>query len=103
MRQTLLALACVLSGCSYLGTAREWDPAEAGPDFVLIPGLSPVRQQDSLGCGPAALAMVLRHYGESIGAEDLTWSLPPAKDGGVPAASLRDLARTFGYRAHVIE
>src|SRR6185503_18232360 len=103
MRQTALAIACLLTGCSYLGTAREWDPAEADPDFLLISGLSPIRQHDSVGCGPTALAMVLRYHGESVEAEDLTRGLPPTQDAGATAGSLRDLARTYGYRAHVIE
>jgi len=103
MRRTTLALACLLSGCSYLGSAREWDPAEADPEFVLIPELAPIRQKDSVGCGPVALALVLRHYGESVGPEDLTRELPPAGDAGSTAGALRDAARRLGYKAHVIE
>jgi len=103
MRRFTLAMACLLSGCTYLGTAREWDPAEAEPGFLLIPGISPIQQRNSVGCGPAALAMVLRCYGESVGAEDLSRALPPVQEDGVAAGSLRDLARSFGYKAHVIE
>src|SRR6185436_15617001 len=62
----------LLSGCSYLGTAREWDPTHADPGFLLLSELTAVRQKDSVGCGPAALAMVLSHYGESVGPEDLS-------------------------------
>jgi len=103
MGRIAVALTCLLSGCSYLGTAREWDPSDAEPEFLLISGLSPLRQKDSVGCGPAALAMVLRCYGESVGAEDLSRDLPPAKDAGTAAGSLRDLARSLGYSAHVLE
>jgi len=103
MRRIPLAIACLLTGCSYLGSAREWDPGEADPDFLLISGLSPIRQQDSIGCGPAALATVLRHYGESVGAEELSRALPSARRDGATAGSLRDLARSLGYKAHVIE
>src|SRR5215831_1315375 len=98
MRRFTLALACLLSGCTYLGTAREWDPAEADPGFLLVSGVSPIRQENSVGCGPAALAMVLRCYGESVGAEDLSRALPPVQNDGATAGSLRDLARSFGYK-----
>jgi ABC-type bacteriocin/lantibiotic exporter with double-glycine peptidase domain len=89
----------LLAGCStYLGTAEEWDPRTAGREFILISGLSPVRQADSTGCGPAALAMVLRYHGDPIGDDVL-----PADDQGVAARALRDLARSRGFNAHLIE
>src|SRR6185436_8295054 len=96
MRQTILALSCLLSGCGYLGTAREWDPASADAGFLQISGLAPVRQEKEFGCGPAALKMVLRYYGEPVEGE-------PVEDRGVAVGSLRDQARERGFRAHVVE
>lgn len=103
MSRFALAFCCMLTGCTYLGTAREWDPGSAEGDFLLIPDLCPIRQQDSVGCGPAALTMVLRYYGESISVEDVSRELVPDDERGVPARSLRDLARDLGYKAHLIE
>jgi ABC-type bacteriocin/lantibiotic exporter with double-glycine peptidase domain len=99
MARSVWALFGLLAGCStYLGTAQEWDPRTADPDFILLPGLSPIRQADSTACGPAALAMVLRYHDDPIGDDAL-----PVEDQGVTARALRDLARSRGFKAHLIE
>ena len=102
MSRTALVLWCTLTGCSYLGTAQDWDPRSAEDDFVLLRGLDPVRQGDSYDCGPAALTMVLRYLGAQVALEESVRQLSPGRTG-VPAGSLRDLARARGFKAHLIE
>lgn len=99
MTRVCWALFGLLAGCSpYLGTAQEWDPASADPEVLLVSGLTPVRQTDSTGCGPAALAMVLRFHGDPHLDEELR-----ADSTGVTARELRDRARRHGFKAHLIE
>lgn len=98
MLRWLLAGCALLTGCgTYLGTAVDWDPRTAETGFLLIPGLTPIRQEDSAGCGAAVLAMVLRYHGDS-GQE---WGTP--EEDGVTAGALRDRARARGFKAHVLE
>lgn len=104
MRRAVAFAAPLLSGCiygsGYVGTACPFDPssAESGFEFLRV---EPIRQKTEVDCGPAALAMVLRYYGDSVTLEDALKACPP-DEHGVTAGVLRDAAIKRGYRAHVI-
>jgi len=108
-RGTLFGLVLVagvaLAGC-YHGTARSVSPADlrAQPGWVMVPGVSLVRQESMRDCGPAALAMVLQRWGVPDSSRaDVEKALPPGgATTGAAAGDLRDLARRRGLRAFLI-
>jgi ATP-binding cassette subfamily B protein len=60
-----------------------------------------VAQKSDIDCGPAALTMVLAHFGISANLDQVT-ALDPPTGGGVRAGALRDVARGKGLQAFVI-
>ncbi len=101
-----LALAGLLwSGC-YAGSARSVSPARAAalaadPSWTFVRDVPFVAQRSDADCGPAALAMVLQHYGVRASLAELTARDPP-RGGGVRAGDLRDSARAAGLPAFVV-
>ncbi|MBI3855199.1 MAG: hypothetical protein HY293_05860 [Planctomycetes bacterium] len=97
--QSFLALPLALCGCGYMGHARPWDPGSAADGFEILQGLDPILQYGSEGCGPAALAMLLRHIAPGSEIDP-----PPGERGsGVTARELRDFARARSYDTHLIQ
>lgn len=94
------ASLALLAGCSYLGTARSFDPTELGrePGWVRVGEVPEVRQEGTEDCGAAALAMLLQRWGVR---EDRSAVLAacPLVDGGIRAGDLRDYARSKGLSA----
>lgn len=86
-----------LVGCASFGAGSQ-PPSEitASRDWVVVSGMRLQSQTGKTGCGPAALGMVLDHWGVS--------SSPPTADGsqGVRAAELRDRARQLGLESFVL-
>lgn len=92
------------SGCiGYTGSAHSVTPEvwkqERG--WVAVQGVELIRQQADHDCGPTALAMVVRYYRPSLGAEEITHGFD--RDRRASAAELRDRARELGLSAFVIE
>jgi ABC-type bacteriocin/lantibiotic exporter with double-glycine peptidase domain len=110
MKPPRLAL-CVASlgvlalGC-YAGTARDVSVRQAAafasdPRWTFAPDVAFVPQQSDSDCGPAALTMMLGHFGIRATLADVSASSPP-DDGGVRARALRDVARSKGLAAFVV-
>jgi ABC-type bacteriocin/lantibiotic exporter with double-glycine peptidase domain len=104
-----LALTFAAPAC-YRGSARAVSPAEAAvatrdPSWELVDGVPFVAQASDRDCGPAALAMVLAHFGAAASLEEVAARVP-ADDlrhgAGVRAGTLRDLARARGLQAFVV-
>jgi ABC-type bacteriocin/lantibiotic exporter with double-glycine peptidase domain len=110
MRRSCAALGLVLlwasaSGC-YAGESRVISPQRASalaadPAWKFVPDVPFVAQQSDSDCGPAALAMVLAHFGVPASLAEVVAADPP-RDGGVRAGDLRDLARAKGLSAFVV-
>jgi ABC-type bacteriocin/lantibiotic exporter with double-glycine peptidase domain len=106
--RTLLWLALLwapASGC-YTGGARAVSPQRASalaadPSWTFAPDVPFIAQQSDSDCGPAALAMVLAHFGVPSSLAEVVAADPP-RDGGVRAGDLRDLARAKGLSAFVV-
>jgi len=62
-----------------------------------------VRQIAREDCGAAALAMVLGYWALPVTRADISAAHPPAPEGGIRAAALRDFARRQGVEAFLIE
>jgi ABC-type bacteriocin/lantibiotic exporter with double-glycine peptidase domain len=110
MRPSRLAL-CIASlgvigvGC-YVGGARDVSPRQAAsfaadPHWTFAPHVELVRQKSDSDCGPAALTMVLGHFGIRTTLADVSAVVPP-DDVGVRAGALRDVARSRGLAAFVV-
>jgi len=102
----LLALALTAISC-YAGEARDVSPRraaalEADPAWKFVHGVPFVPQRADADCGPAALAMVLGHFGVKASLEEVV-ALDPPDRVGVRAGALRDVARAKGLQAFIVE
>ena len=109
MRQPPLWLAAlVLAAAScYAGEAHDVSPRraaalEADPAWKFVRGVPFIPQRADSDCGPAALAMVLSHFGVKTSLAEVA-GLSPPDAVGVRAGGLRDVARTKGMEAFVVE
>jgi len=98
MRALAAALAaCVLAGCAawlppHTAALRDAPPAGLAPRVELT--AVPFIAQTPLHCGPASLAMVLRHLGRDVNAEGLAQAVfLPGRDGSLQAEMLAGARR----------
>ncbi len=106
--RTVLWLALLwasATGC-YAGKSRVVSPQRASalaadPAWTFVPDVPFIAQQSDSDCGPAALAMVLAHFGVPASLAEVVAADPP-RDGGVRAGDLRDVARAKGLSAFVV-
>jgi ABC-type bacteriocin/lantibiotic exporter with double-glycine peptidase domain len=101
-----LALLWVSASGCYTGGARTVSPQRASalaadPSWTFVPDVPFIAQQSDSDCGPAALAMVLAHFGVPASLAEVVAADPP-RDGGVRAGDLRDVARAKGLSAFVV-
>jgi ABC-type bacteriocin/lantibiotic exporter with double-glycine peptidase domain len=99
------SLGVISFGC-YAGGARDVSPRQAAafasdPAWTFAPDVKLVRQRSDTDCGPAALTMVLAHFGVRASLADVSAVTPP-DDQGVRAGALRDVARSRGLAAFVV-
>ncbi len=102
----LAALALAASAC-YAGEAHDVSPKRAAalaadPAWTFVRDVPFVPQKADSDCGPAALAMVLAHFGAKTSREEVV-ALDPPDRVGVRAGDLRDVARAKGFQAFVVE
>jgi ABC-type bacteriocin/lantibiotic exporter with double-glycine peptidase domain len=101
-----LALIGFLAPACYAGSARSISAERASalaadPAWTFVRDVPFVAQRSDADCGPAALAMVLQHFGVRTTLTELVVRDPP-HDGGVRAGDLRDVAREKGLSAFVV-
>lgn len=100
----LLAAAGLLAaGCastSYRGVSAA-EARAAG--WERVEGVPEVRQETQQGCGAAALAMVLGHWGRSVAQAEILAATPPPDGQGLRADALRDFARGRGLQAFLVQ
>jgi ATP-binding cassette subfamily B protein len=86
-----------------MGMVKQFEEAlSRSANWQLLQGRRPnripyIRQNTSTDCGPAALAMVLAHYGKHVPLADVRRVICAQRDGS-DAASLLAAARQFGLR-----
>jgi ABC-type bacteriocin/lantibiotic exporter with double-glycine peptidase domain len=100
------ALPCLLTLSCYAGGAHDVSPQRAAAlasdgSWTFAPDVPFVHQQSDSDCGPAALAMVLAHFGVRATLADVV-ALDPPDHEGVRAGALRDVARSKGLAAFVV-
>jgi ABC-type bacteriocin/lantibiotic exporter with double-glycine peptidase domain len=93
-----------LGACSYLGHARDFDPAALKRDagWLSVPDVPLILQKDEKDCGAAALAMVLTYWGAATAPEEIGAAVPVEPDRGIKAKDLRSFAEGKGLKAFVI-
>jgi ABC-type bacteriocin/lantibiotic exporter with double-glycine peptidase domain len=96
------ALFLLLAGCSYLGEAKDFDPAElkSEPGWIAAPGVAVELQKQADDCGTAALSMIFDYWRIPRDEENPNAHLIPGK--GISARDLRDLARKNGLESYLI-
>ena len=93
----LLAVA----GCSYLGSARDFDPAELDASWIAVKGVPVVLQEAEKDCGAAALAMVLTFWGRTTTIGEVLAGCEAGPEG-IKARELRDYAARRKVKGFVI-
>ena len=101
----LLLGVTALAGC-YTGSAQDVSPRRAAAvaqdaSWKVVGDVPFIKQQSDADCGPAALAMVLAHFGVQASLADVVAMDPPDSEG-VRAGALRDTARAKGLQAFVV-
>ncbi len=102
-RAAVPALAALLAGCSYMGSARGFDPAgmEDDPGWIAVRDVPLVLQEADSDCGAAALAMALNYWGVPATRQEI-FEACGAPAGGIRAEDLRAFARKQGLKAYII-
>lgn len=91
----------LLSGCSYLGSARDFDPAEFSrdPRWIRCDSPAPIRQREEKDCGAAAAAMVLAHWNRPATPEVLWSEAAPEAGHGLTAGEIVAAFERRGLKA----
>jgi ABC-type bacteriocin/lantibiotic exporter with double-glycine peptidase domain len=99
-RIAAILLALVSAGCSYLGTAEDFDPADLDREdgWIAVKGVPVILQKQDEDCGAAALAMALEYWRVPTSLEDVARECPPVPKDGIKAGALRDCAREKGLQ-----
>jgi len=95
----------VAAGCSATtASGRPPERLRGEPGWVVAQEVSLVRQRSRVDCGAAAAAMVLGRWG-AAGSAEQAWraTAGDTTSNGIPAGKLRDLARSKGLQAYLIE
>ena len=89
------------AGCSYLGTAEKFNPADLDREsgWIAVKQVPLLLQEAEEDCGAAALAMALRHGQVPTSLEEVVRACPPEPGRGIKAGVLRDHARSRGFQA----
>jgi ABC-type bacteriocin/lantibiotic exporter with double-glycine peptidase domain len=97
----LIALAS--AGCSYLGTAKTFDPADLDREdgWTAVKDVPVILQKADEDCGAAALAMALAYWRVPSSLEDVARECPPVPGEGIKAGALRACARDKGLQSFV--
>jgi len=100
-----LVLALGVSGCTSVGSARAFDPADLdeGSGWVAVRGVPVGRQAGEADSGIAALGMIFGYWGlEDWSLERIERACPVIAGRGTRARDLRSCARDAGLEAHLI-
>lgn len=89
------------AGCSYLGSARSFDPGEFSrdPRWHRCDGVPMIPQRDEKDCGAASAAMVLAHWKRPTPIEEILSIRPPAPGRGMTAGDLKACFEAKGLKA----
>jgi ABC-type bacteriocin/lantibiotic exporter with double-glycine peptidase domain len=102
-RIAAIIMAVASAGCSYLGTAESFDPADLEDDgWIAVKDVPLVLQESDEDCGAAALAMALAHWGIASSLDDVARECPPVPGEGIKAGVLRACARDKGLQSFLI-
>jgi ABC-type bacteriocin/lantibiotic exporter with double-glycine peptidase domain len=97
-------VVCLLAGgCSSVSRSVTGAGAARGDGWTRVENIAEVRQASRQGCGAAALAMVLGHWGSRATQEEIWAASPPPPGQGMRADALRDFARRQGLQAFLVE
>lgn len=102
-RLAIVLVVAALPAC-YRGTAHDASPRKiaADPTWSVVKDVPFVQQRAEKDCGAAALAMVLQYWHIPATLDGILAQAPPV-DGGIRAGELRDLARSKGLEAFVVQ
>ncbi|MEW6144774.1 MAG: C39 family peptidase [Thermodesulfobacteriota bacterium] len=93
----LAATQVFLTGCAQNNTIAGKNPTAA----EVIRGVPFVKQKNKF-CGPAAMASVLKYYGDEVTQEEIAEAVYTPKLDGALISDMENFARDSGYRAETI-
>ncbi|HKS15860.1 MAG TPA: cysteine peptidase family C39 domain-containing protein [Planctomycetota bacterium] len=99
-----MASALLITGCSYLGSARDFDPGDFSrdPRWIRAGDVPLVLQKAEHDCGAAAVAMVLAHWNRRVPFDRIIAGLPGNYTQRYTAADLKTVLQSHGLKAHAI-
>ena len=100
-QRALVAATLLTVGCSYLGSAREFDPSDFArdPRWIRADSVPLILQREQRDCGAAAAAMVLAHWNRPTPREEILALKPPARGRGMTAGDLKACLELKGLKA----
>jgi len=104
MRRTAALLLLSAAGCSYLGSARDFDPSEFSrdPRWIRCASVPLILQKEQRDCGAAAAAMVLAHWNRPAPIEEIAARCRPDTERRILAGALKAQLEARGLKAFVI-
>ena len=100
-----MAAALLTAGCSYVGTARAFDPAEFSldPRWIRCGDVPVILQKEQRDCGAAAAAMLLARWKRPVPLEEVASFCRPEGDRRIAAARLKAVLESKGLQAFVVQ
>jgi ABC-type bacteriocin/lantibiotic exporter with double-glycine peptidase domain len=89
--------------CSSLRQHSTQRAVARQPGWVLVEDVPLLKQKELSDCGAAALGMILSYWAKPVTVDALNKTLKPNKERGIKAGALRDLARSYGLEAFLIQ
>jgi ABC-type bacteriocin/lantibiotic exporter with double-glycine peptidase domain len=103
LRASAAVSAILVSGCSYLGSARDFDPCalDREPSWIALRSVPQIRQESREDCGVAAIMMMLAYWDRPVCRDQILEACPAKPGEGIRAGDLRDFARHCGLQAYL--
>src|SRR5262249_21716049 len=104
--RTLLTAVLLVAGCATTGVGgAAFAPTRltGEPGWTGTPSVPVLRQTRELDCGPVAAAMLLGYWGHPVAPDALRAEAHLEPNRGLPAGELRNLLRSRGLGAYLVE
>lgn len=103
MRQLVLCVALLLTGCFYQGTAVSVDEQQLRNDRDAVQIKVPlVRQRGDKDCGVAALAAILSYWGQPVTQTEIRRATGVPARQAIAASKLQEYVSSRGYESFLI-
>ena len=101
---TISAAVLLMAGCAYVGSARDFDPAEFSrdPRWLRCDAVPLILQREQKDCGAAAAAMVLAHWNRPVAPGEISARLKTGENRRIGAEDLLSFLESRGLQAFLV-